>query len=937
MVGRNILHAIAFAFVVTLALAMIASVSADDEAVLTPDTARLAILAGTMREIAENGDGAYTLDCGRGKFDTVEDVLNLMPKETQDIGDYCILKKSDKVLFGTYGDGVESDDAKDILTIFKDTNYKSQFTKTTDIKDTACNLGSGITLLPEFQECKGALNGLHTYVAYDSSESGAVYILVGDSALNAFATDEGFFDSIIAFFANLFGETSSEELALSQQEFHHAYYARQGDLLVTASWMDSTAIIAYENFSTDIGASRPIESGFEFGHGHKQVMTLELDPDDEDDLAQWRRLTAGLSVKDTGKPPIEGDVCGNNKAGADENCDGTDMPITTCRAYNSLYSTGNLGCFAKGTASECMYDTKDCISCDDADKDGYSGGEGAKGAFVTITNTFSIGTARPEGPFTDALKDKLNARTRALQIKYEMLPVTFDMLFPKDSNAANAFAAAVAKAETDYAACIAGYSNPSATDKDECVDTAYKEATFATATGYATQNMLNWQAPVTADLCSPSAGGISCPDGFSPVAAGITERYSQIFPALNRMDVTPIIQITLGTCDSKDACGMFAYSADSNPAWKSMSGLPTNIELTEVNLRKIRAYCQVLAQGTASYWSGLTDYQDADSVPSHYVVIGDPTRAKLTADEYKSIYLACKSGIESDFALSEGATVLYALPSDIVDVTNSATLSTNPSTQSIISAPALFDGVYLEQKINGDAYATPSADSIAKMNALLAILKKPVYARMTGPATASQLFSSALPAMHAESGTTTFIYDDANVADKKLTKIFMNGETPSEDLRPITRYWQAVIEGLGTPAFAWDVTQPFSNGQKLPAGVDLIGANRPENKANLTFFNRNSVETTVTLPLTGCAVQQATFITETESKSGPFNGKLPAHSIVQVPLNKNLSCLYPSARPGDAAACKTIVDCNDTNSNINPGKTEVCGNGFDDNWDSRID
>lgn len=54
-------------------------------------------------------------------------------------------------------------------------------------------------------------------------------------------------------------------------------------------------------------------------------------------------------------------TCGNGVIDDGEECDGSNMPITSCSAYDpTLYNSGNLSCYAPNTPNECTYNTTSC-------------------------------------------------------------------------------------------------------------------------------------------------------------------------------------------------------------------------------------------------------------------------------------------------------------------------------------------------------------------------------------------------------------------------------------------------------------------------------------------------------------------------------------------------------------------------------------------------
>ena len=934
MTGSWARYAVSALFVIAallLSLTAIGQAYAADEP--APESV-LATLAANMMTTVGSSD--YTIECGPSP-----EMVVTPPKDSTLAGDYlCIMRKGTTTMFGTFTttDGDDEEASEALLGALEDTLYAAHI-GASDINPRACR--DFDPAVQRFQECLGAVKGMYTYV-YVSSDD-IMYVIVSTTKVDAFASG-GFFSGIVDFFKDLFGiGTDSTAILATADEFHHGYFAKSGVRTVNAQWNDDTGVIVFKNFVTDFNRQRPEQAEYFLGHDHKQVLrftsegSFNFDETSPAAVSLWRKYTSGLRITAIGGTPIQGDVCGDGNVGFDEQCEPTaagipNAPPLTCARYDPVsYKDGALKCFPASDATRgCTYDTSACVSCEDNDGDNYYGGNGASGALRVIGSDAKLGMAQPYGPADETFNTLLAARKRDLGITYEIIPINYDIAFRPGTRAEEVFDLAVSNAEAEYNTCVAGKGGTSATPEDKalCENASFsKDATFNPAMAVLLESVLK-PFPV-ARACVFMEDKMVCPDGYSPSAIDIEGNYTFLLERLKAQSVAPIIRITLGAC-ANNLCGPFGFAPDAPAEWKTTGKLPTKRDgYSPQELRRTRAYCFTAAKGLAGHWESLPGAGSSPKI-NRFIAIGDPYAANISPADYNAIYGACKQGIEN--ALGTNAVILHGLPAD--DAQRSA------YTQTILTRPIAYDGVYVEPPIVGGKYQelTPEqysarATALSELNISVTALFNASLAdrsKLYGVEALLSLLSSRNMPVYHHAGTSLF------------SEMSLDEETdePIEDVRPAARYWSATMRGMQGTAYRFT---SYISGKQTPAGVKIVGSEKG-GATVITIFNLNgadiAIDVSADLNLTDCTISKVTNITPSaNSASTVFNGKVPASSIVQIELRNAISCLAPNT--GATPECSVLADCNDDPDNgggaVNPGVAEVCGDGIDNNCDGAKD
>jgi hypothetical protein len=641
------------------------------------DEQRLATLAANMLATTSSD---YTLECGPvADADHKPDILNQLPLGTTYGDYYCNMVQNGKITFGTFGD------PKNILQSFKDAAFDRQ-QLTIDV--TAC---SGLTPADEFQECPNAIkssNTLHVYAYNAQPGDDTTYVIVSEASIGSFKS-AGFIAQFADWISSFF--STPEGFLTAEEAFHHAYYAHQNGKNVTGKWQE-TAIIVYQNFATDFNVQRPVNSRYSIGSKNRQALEMDLSRGNTKDVATWHKYTSSLRIA-AGGTPINSNACGDGTPGFGEECEpGLAMPACN-QVFTGQYQGGMLKCFAKGTPNECQWDTSACVSCQDIDEDGFSSAKG-------VTDIFTFAT-----PVTIVT----NQSTR------QQLPIPYDLAF--NTAAEQSFTQTLASAESQLTA-----------DNENQIYGA--AATFATPRGLMMQSLLNTH--VAARQCVLTDKRF-CPDGYWPSTEGIKSNYSLLLPKLKASGITPIFRITLGGC-TDGSCGPYNYSVDS--PFKVTSGLPTKTTYTDAELRKARAYCNMVATGIDAYWAGLPGNA---ARPTEYIVVGDPLEANIRADMYDALYKKCKQGITD--ALGNGAIVVYGIPAGAAD----NNLQQYAYTQGIFQHRDAYDAVYMNAKLTNSKYEELTLSEMKTRGDKLATLKLPIYLRSSASAAEQNLYGARLP------------------------------------------------------------------------------------------------------------------------------------------------------------------------------------------------
>jgi hypothetical protein len=317
---------------------------------LSSDEGRMAFLAAHLIDAAD--DESFTLDCG-----PAAEVLP-SPPHSAAAHEYCAVSYDGKIAFAAFtpaGSGNATGEAQ-ILASFRDDLFSGQLSAA-DINAQACDRIDATERA--FQECSGAIRGMHVYAMVDAS-SQTSFIVVSKDAIGAFYP--GILSSIIGFFRRIFGITGADDTpgALPLRRFHHGYFAQLDEKQVAAAWLGDDATLSYKEFSTDFNLTRPPGSVFSLGSG-TQVVRVRLDPDAAKDVLLWRRMTSALRLADAGGEPIEGDVCGNGIVGNDEECE-ANVSLGRCsELFPVLSSNATARCFPPGHARECIIDIQSCF------------------------------------------------------------------------------------------------------------------------------------------------------------------------------------------------------------------------------------------------------------------------------------------------------------------------------------------------------------------------------------------------------------------------------------------------------------------------------------------------------------------------------------------------------------------------------------------------
>jgi hypothetical protein len=804
------------------------------------DEQRLATLATNMLATTS---GDYALECGPvADADHKPDILNQLPLGTAYGDYYCVLTQNNKVVFGTFGD------PQKILQSFKDPAFdRQQFT----IDAIACN---GLPPADEFQECPGAITGQHRLYVYSYNaqpNDDTTYIIVSENSVSGF-NQRGFLGQFFDWLTKFF--STPETFLTTEEAFHHAYYAHQNGKNVTAVWHD-TAFIIYQNFGTDFNVTRPANSKYSLGRNQRQALELTLSKGNTQDVAMWHKYTSGLRIA-AGGTPISGNACGDSVRSFDEECE-PGLAAPACSAvFTGQYQSGNLKCFARGTPNECQWDTSACVSCQDVDEDGYSSAKG-----VTDILTFATSV------------------TIITNTSKRVLPIPYDLAF----NAAGeqSFRTALSAADARIAA--------------EGEDAVYSnDATFVTPRGIMMQTLLNTH--VAARPCIAK----QCPDGYWPIAEGIKSNYSLLLPQLKAQGSSAVFRITLGGC-TDGSCGQYGYGADSQ--YRVTSGLATKVTYTDAELRKTRAYCNMIASGIDAYWTGLPGN---GARPTEYIIVGDPAEANIRADSYDALYRKCKQGITD--ALGTGATAVYGIPAASTD----NNLQQYAYTQGIFQNRDAYDAVYMEAKMVNGKYEELTLNEMKVRGDKLATLKLPIYLRSSAGAAEQTFYGARLPLSMSIAGMSVLIYDTTN------GNISGNG----------THTWNATAKALSGVVYRFT---RLPNGA-LPAGVEAFLTDN--GKTSITFFNLGAQQT-VTLDLSSCQLQNVRRVGKNLVETKPsFDGVLKPYSITTLELGGAPNCIAPI---GENTACNVLVDCNDTNPDVYPSKTEICGDAVDNNCNAQID
>jgi hypothetical protein len=356
-------------FVVFLLLLLVVPVLADD---------RLAILATNMQPL---GGESYTMECGpvaQGDSVITNPVAKVQGQE------YCVMRRGGDTIFGTYLLLEGAYDSKEIvvplLEAYSDGAYYphidglalGDFEEFCDRYDIAKT---------KFQPCDrietaGRDIFPYMYIGGNLDDPVAFFIL---SDVSLPEIDPTVFSTITNFFKSIFGFGTTPPPFIESggfQEFHHAYFAQEGDRSVVATWQGRKATIIYQNFVTDMSVLIPKNRAavFSLGTDAQQVIEgITLSPSLPADALLWRRYTTGLRINDGVEGTPATGVCGGPDKGGpynnqivvnfDEECEPTiELDATTCA--NKGFQSGTATCKA-----DCTIDTSSCIICVDLDGD----------------------------------------------------------------------------------------------------------------------------------------------------------------------------------------------------------------------------------------------------------------------------------------------------------------------------------------------------------------------------------------------------------------------------------------------------------------------------------------------------------------------------------------------------------------------------------------
>jgi hypothetical protein len=925
MGGRGAKSAVSSApvasIVVFALLLIIAPLAWAEDAAAVPNERQLATLAANM--LLTTGGSDYAMECG-----PKAEAVTVMPSKDLEGSYYCVLRTSGATTFGTFG-SLGADTAKAstaLLGALEDTTYAPHI-KASDIDPTACSHWAA----PEdpdapltFEECTNAIRSMKAYV-FEDTATDTMFVIVSTKSIDAFSST-GFFTAILDFFKGLFGiGTSTTNIVESADQFHHGYFAKRGSRNVSAQWMDETAVIVYNGFVTNFSATRPSMSEYLPGHNKKQVLRFTTRDDftmsqsSDAAVSLWRKYTSGLRISDVAGTPVPGDVCGDGNLGFDEQCEpGNTM---RCAEYDPNYKEGTLTCYpASDKERGCTWDTGACVSCADNDTDGFSGGQGAVGA-LQVLNTGGIGLDSPYGPFNDTFYKVIADRMKETGVKEAVLPISFDAVMPWNSRPQQLFAHAISVAETAYQACVKATPD----QYESCEHTAYSSlSTFSTPISALLASLLQTQP--SARPCALKDGRQVCPDGYSPRALGLSENYSVILTAMRAENIAPVLRITLGTC-AGSLCGPYSHADDAVAPWKQ-SDLPTNYTYSNADMRRVRAYCFMVAKGVDGLWATL----DPPAVErlarsTTFIVVGDPLQANISPEAYDRVYRECKLGVED--AIGAGATVLHSLPSNVTELPL--------YTQFILQGPQAYDGVYVEPPIDGDHYKELGLADYTSRIKVLSDLNTSVYAMAAASLADPATLYGSQQALLAALTRTRMFYHYAGVNNFSIMTYDETIDSVEENMTNTTVFWNATLRAMQGNVYRLST---YISKRPLPSGLAILAADLPGNTSRVTLFNYNTAVLTVDakadLNTTNCG-SRGVIITTKEGIAtvASFNGSVPARSIVTLELGKGLACLAPGT--GAAAACRTAVDCNDTNSAVNPSAKEICSNGIDDNCNTIVD
>lgn len=409
---------------------------------------------------------------------------------------------------------------------------------------------------------------------------------------------------------------------------------------------------------------------------------------------------------------------------------------------------------------------------------------------------------------------------------------------------------------------------------------------------------------------------------------------------------------TCNTITDATACNDLQHKGCSwsTGAVPADSKLPTKNAYSETELRTIHGYCFATAYGLSNYWLGIALTNSDEAKLKNFIIIGDPKKAGITnAQTYDDVYYSCRQGIKD--AIGESARVLYGMPSN--DTSYAA------FTEPILRNTKQYDGIYIEPEIVCDGDCKTS--DVASHKYVFKQMTKADYDKRYSELKDTNVSITALADISFDNDATNFgtkDFVDLVLAktrpiifnkDKSLSSFEGTGDTIQEIITNKTLYWNATTYGLqGKTIYVFkDI---FVNNKSIPnaGNIRLFVADVGVRSSTITIHNFGQA-TQFNLSdfnLANCN-ELGTYILTKDNpiEKSKFNGTIPKNSIITINLGENVSCITPAT--GKIAACSARVDCVDDDPNdpaanpysasINPGATEVCADGMDNNCNGAID